>query len=224
MNARVTLGAVSVALFLWAAESIALESKRPPSLPALDLNCYKSYGLAFGTLEAPTGELGIDGDNYEKPRYRFRTIGDSILKVIEFPDESGSMRKEYGKTISELSFDLSGRDYIFAWRDNEEMGPRVFAVNQRDRLVAVLERPGILRVLKCKDTIEAAPPPHSQGVVSRSVRPNGAGVISEPAIEQTASAKAPNRLPGRTQGSVSSHSRTPALVLKAPPMYRQAGR
>lgn len=223
MNAIVTSGAICVALFLWASESIALESKRPPALPALDLNCYKSFGLAFTTLEGPGSELGIDSDNYGKPRYRLRTIGESMLKVIEFPEESGSMRKEYGKTISELSFDLSGRDYIFAWRDNEAMGPRVFAVNQRDRLVSVLERPGVLRVLKCKDTLEAAPPSHTQGAVSRSERANGAGLISEPAIEQTATAKAPNRLPVRAQGSASSHGRSPTLVFKAPPLY-QAGR
>jgi hypothetical protein len=159
MNAVTTSGAVSLALLLWIAESFALEPKPPPSLPAFDFSCFKSYGLAFTTVDAPKNELGIDGDNYGKARYRFRSTGESMLTVIEFPEEADSMRKEYGKSRSELSFDLSGRDYIFAWREKDELGLRLFAVNQRDRLVSVLEVPGLLRVLKCNDTVQTEAPP-----------------------------------------------------------------
>jgi hypothetical protein len=68
------------------------------------------------------------------------------------------MRKEYEKDIRELRFGNSGGNDIFGWSDNEGMGLRIFAVNQRDGLVSILEVPpsaqalpfGTLRVLKCK--------------------------------------------------------------------------
>ncbi len=139
MNVTVTSTALGAAL-LWATGSVALEPKRPSSLPEMELSCYVSHSVAFTTLDNTGSELGIGGDNYGKPVYRFTTIDGSVLKVVEFP-EFDSMRKEYVKTISELRFDNTGSDYIFAWSDNEAMGLRVFVVNQRDRLVSLLEVP-----------------------------------------------------------------------------------
>ncbi len=169
MHAIIRAGVLAAAV-LWATDSIALEPKRPDSLPALDLSCYIAQSVAFTTLENTGSELGIGGDNYGKPVYRFTTIDGSVLKVVEFP-EFDSMRKEYVKTISELKFDNTGSYYIFAWSDNEAMGLRIFVVNQRDRLVSLLEVPpssqtlpfGTLRVLKCNDTANTAFPQQFTG-------------------------------------------------------------
>ncbi len=228
MHVTVTSGLLAAAL-LWATESIALEPKRPPSLPALDFSCYTSHRVAFTTLQSTGSELGIGGDNYGKPVYRFTTIGESMLKVVEFP-EFDSMRKEYEKTISELSFDNTGIDYIFGWSDNEAMGLRIFMVNQRDRLVSLLEVPpgshtvpfGTLQVLKCNDAV--APPPQSQEMASWSERAKAANSILDRALYRTSTATFPKRLPVRAQGSVPPRSRSPTLGFKAPPLNHQAAR
>jgi hypothetical protein len=103
MHVIVTSAAIATTL-LWATESIALEPKRPPSLPALDFSCYMSQSVAFTTQEGTGNELGIGGDKDGKPLYQFTTVGESMLKVVEFP-EFYAMRKDYWKAISELSFD-----------------------------------------------------------------------------------------------------------------------
>jgi len=223
MHVIVTSRALAAAL-LWATESIALEPKRPPSLPALDFSCYTSHSVAFTTLESPGSELGIGGDNYGKPVYRFTTIGEAMLKVIEFP-EFDSMRKEYDKTISELNFGNTGGDYIFGWSDNNAMGLRIFMINQRDRLVSLLEVPpssqtlpfGTLRVLKCNDAAKAGPSPQNQEMASWSERAKGASPILDRALWRTSTATFPKRLTVRAQGSVSPRSVSGETAVKMLP-------
>jgi len=222
MHAIIRAGVLAAAV-LWATDSIALEPKRPDSLPALDLSCYIAQSVAFTTLENTGSELGIGGDNYGKPVYRFTTIDGSVLKVAEFP-EFDSMRKEYVKTISELKFDNTGSDYIFAWSDNEAMGLRIFVVNQRDRLVSLLEVPpssqtlpfGTLRVLKCNDTANTA------SSASWLERRKGGNPILD--VWRTSTATFPKHLPVRAQGSVSSHSSSQEMAFKRSPLNHQAGR
>ncbi len=222
MHAIIRAGVLAAAV-LWATDSIALEPKRPDSLPALDLSCYIAQSVAFTTLENTGSELGIGGDNYGKPVYRFTTIDGSVLKVVEFP-EFDSMRKEYVKTISELKFDNTGSDYIFAWSDNEAMGLRIFVVNQRDRLVSLLEVPpssqtlpfGTLRVLKCNDTANTA------SSASWLERRKGGNPILD--VWRTSTATFPKHLPVRAQGSVSSHSSSQEMAFKRSPLNHQAGR
>ena len=222
MHAIIRAGVLAAAV-LWATDSIALEPKRPDSLPALDLSCYIAQSVAFTTLENTGSELGIGGDNYGKPVYRFTTIDGSVLKVVEFP-EFDSMRKEYVKTISELKFDNTGSDYIFAWSDNEAMGLRIFVVNQRDRLVSLLEGPpssqtlpfGTLRVLKCNDTANTA------SSASWLERRKGGNPILD--VWRTSTATFPKHLPVRAQGSVSSHSSSQEMAFKRSPLNHQAGR
>jgi len=222
MHAIIRAGVLAAAV-LWATDSIALEPKRPDSLPALDLSCYIAQSVAFTTLENTGSELGIGGDNYGKPVYRFTTIDGSVLKVVEFP-EFDSMRKEYVKTISELKFDNTGSDYIFAWSDNEAMGLRIFVVNQRDRLVSLLEVPpssqtlpfGTLRVLKCNDTANTA------SSASWLERRKGGNPILD--VWRTSTATFPKHLPVRAQGSVSSHTSSQEMAFKRSPLNHQAGR
>jgi hypothetical protein len=222
MHAIVRAGVLAVAV-LWATDSIALEPKRPDSLPALDISCYIAQSVAFTILENTGSELGIGGDNYGKPVYRFTTIDGSVLKVVEFL-EFDSMRKEYVKTISELKFDNTGSDYIFAWSDNEAMGLRIFVVNQRDRLVSLLEVPpssqtlpfGTLRVLKCNDTANTA------SSASWLERRKGGNPILD--VWRTSTATFPKHLPVRAQGSVSSHSSSQEMAFKRSPLNHQAGR
>ena len=222
MNVTVTSTALGAAL-LWATGSVALEPKRPSSLPEMELSCYVSHSVAFTTLDNTGSELGIGGDNYGKPVYRFTTIDGSVLKVVEFP-EFDSMRKEYVKTISELRFDNTGSDYIFAWSDNEAMGLRIFVVNQRDRLVSLLEVPpssqtlpfGTLRVLKCNDTANTA------SSASWLERRKGGNPILD--VWRTSTATFPKHLPVRAQGSVSSHSSSQEMAFKRSPLNHQAGR
>jgi len=222
MHAIIRAGVLAAAV-LWATDSIALEPKRPDSLPALDLSCYIAQSVAFTTLENTGSELGIGSDNYGKPVYRFTTIDGSVLKVVEFP-EFDSMRKEYVKTISELKFDNTGSDYIFAWSDNEAMGLRIFVVNQRDRLVSLLEVPpssqtlpfGTLRVLKCNDTANTA------SSASWLERRKGGNPILD--VWRTSTATFPKHLPVRAQGSVSSHSSSQEMAFKRSPLNHQAGR
>ncbi len=222
MHAIIRAGVLAAAV-LWATDSIALEPKRPDSLPALDLSCYIAQSVAFTTLENTGSELGIGGDNYGKPVYRFTTIDGSVLKVVEFP-EFDSMRKEYVKTISELKFDNTGSYYIFAWSDNEAMGLRIFVVNQRDRLVSLLEVPpssqtlpfGTLRVLKCNDTANTA------SSASWLERRKGGNPILD--VWRTSTATFPKHLPVRAQGSVSSHSSSQEMAFKRSPLNHQAGR
>jgi len=222
MHAIIRAGVLAAAV-LWATDSIALKPKRPDSLPALDLSCYIAQSVAFTTLENTGSELGIGGDNYGKPVYRFTTIDGSVLKVVEFP-EFDSMRKEYVKTISELKFDNTGSDYIFAWSDNEAMGLRIFVVNQRDRLVSLLEVPpssqtlpfGTLRVLKCNDTANTA------SSASWLERRKGGNPILD--VWRTSTATFPKHLPVRAQGSVSSHSSSQEMAFKRSPLNHQAGR
>ena len=212
MNVIITSAAFGASL-LWATESIALEPKRPPSLPALDLSCFISQRVAFTALENTGSELGIGGDNYGKPVFRFTTIDGAMLKVVEFP-EFHSMRKEYSKTLSELRFDNTGNDYIFGWSDNEALGLRIFMVNQRDRLVSLLEVPpssqtlpfGTLLVLKCNDTTEATPSP------SWSESRKGGKLILD--VWRASTATFPK--PARAQGSVSLHSSSTAGEQKCP--------
>src|SRR6266849_3055163 len=188
MHVIITSSALA-AVLLWATESIALEPKRPSSLPALDFSCYMSHSVAFTTLEDTRRELGIGGDNYGNPFYRFTTIGESMLKVVEFP-EFGSMRNEYEKTISELSFDNAGSDYIFGWSDKEITGLRIFMINQRDRLVSLLEVPpgsqtvpfGTLRVLKCDDAAGTSPRAQNEDMASWSGRAKRASPILDRAL------------------------------------------
>src|SRR6266516_7300300 len=230
MHVTVTSGLLAAAL-LWATESIALEPKRPPSLPALDFSCYTSHRVAFTTLQSTGSELGIGGDNYGKPVYRFTTIGESMLKVVEFP-EFDSMRKEYDKTIFELNFGNTGGDYIFGWSDNNAMGLRIFMINQRDRLVSLLEVPpssqtlpfGTLRVLKCNDAAKAGPSPQNQEMASWSENAKGASQILDRELWRTSTATFPNRLPVRAQGSVShrSVSGETAVKMLPPPLNHQA--
>ena len=222
MHAIIRAGVLAAAV-LWATDSIALEPKRPDSLPALDLSCYIAQSVAFTTLENTGSELGIGGDNYGKPVYRFTTIDGSVLKVVEFP-EFDSMRKEYVKTMSELKFDNTGSDYIFAWSDNEAMGLRIFVVNQRDRLVSLLEVPpssqtlpfGTLRVLKCNDTANTA------SSASWLERRKGGNPILD--VWRTSTATFPKHLPVRAQGSVSSHTSSQEMAFKRSPLNHQAGR
>ncbi len=224
MHVIVTSGALAAAL-LWPTESIALEPKRPASLPALDFSCYASQTVAFTTLESTGSELGVGGDIYGKPVYRFTTIGGSMLKVVEFP-EFVSMRKEYSKTIPELSFGSSGSGYIFGWSDNEAMGLRIFTINQRDRLVSLLEVPpgsqtvpfGTLRVFKCDDAAERTPPPESQEMTSWSERAKRVSLILDRALWKASTVRFAKRLPVRAQGSVSPHSSSRAIGVKAPPL------
>jgi hypothetical protein len=210
---------------VWAAESIALEPKHVDSLPVFDLNCYIAQSVAFTTVESTGGELGISGDNYGKPVYRFSTVGGATLKVVEFP-EFESMRKEYDKRISELRFDNSGSDYIFGWSDNEAMGLRIFVINQRDKLVSVLEVPpgaqklpfGTLRVLKCDDAAKSAPslPEQQAG--------GPANPVLDRALWRASKAKFPRPLTVKEKGSVSPRSSSRLMVLKAPPPNGQAAR
>src|SRR6266566_5652274 len=203
MNAIVT-SAVLAAALLWATESIALEPKQPPSLPTLDFSCYISHSFEFTRLQSTGSELTIGGDIYEKPLYRFTTVGESMLKVFEF-SEVGAVRKYYWKSISELSFDSTGS--IFGWPDNEALGLRIFLVNQRDRLASVLELPpssqtaplGALRALKCNDAAKTAPPPQDQEM--RSERAKVVSPIPDRALRQTSTAMFLKRLPVRAQGS-----------------------
>jgi len=222
MNVIVTSGALAAAL-LWATDSIALEPKRPPSLPALDFSCYVSHNVTFTSLESTRSELGIAGDNYGKSLYQFTTVGESMVKVVEFP-EFESMRKEYWKVISELSFDNTGS--IFGWSDNQIMFIRIFVVNQRDRLVSLLEVPpnsqtvpyGTLRVLKCNDAAKTAPPLESQKMTSWSEVAKRASPILDRALWQSSRATFPKRLSVRAQSSVSPRSSSRAMVFKAQPL------
>src|SRR6266851_9523793 len=61
MHAIIRAGVLAAAV-LWATDSIALEPKRPDSLPALDLSCYIAQSVAFTTLENTGSELGIGGE------------------------------------------------------------------------------------------------------------------------------------------------------------------
>jgi hypothetical protein len=211
MNVIIMSAAFGASL-LGATESIALEPKRPPSLPALDFSCFMSQSVAFTTLGNTDNELGIGGDNYGKPVFRFTTIG-AMLKVVEFP-EFHSMRKEYSKTLSELRFDNIGNDYIFGWSDNEAIGLRIFMVNQRDRLASLLEvHPssqtlpfGTLLVLKCNDTTETTPSP------SWSESRRGGQLILDVWRASTATFQKPARAPS----SVSPHSSWPAGEQRCP--------
>jgi len=224
MNAIVTSAALSAALFC-ATESIALEPQRPLSLPALDFSCYMSNNVILTTLESTGSKLTISGDNYGKPIYRFTTVGE-LLTVVEFP-ESESMRKEYSKGISELSFDRTSS--IFGWSDNGAMGLRIFIVNQRDRLFSMLEVPqgsqtvpyGTLRVLKCNDAPMTAPPPESQGMNSWPDRAKVTSPMLGRALRQSSTATFPK---AQAQSSVSSHHGSRTMVFKAPPLKQQAGR
>jgi hypothetical protein len=228
MHTTVRAGLLAAAV-LWATESIAQEPKRPDSLPALDLNCYIAQSVAFTTLESTGSELGIGGDKYGKPVYRFTTIGGSTLKVVEFP-EFDTMRKEYEKRIPELRFGNSGSDYIFGWSDNEAMGLRIFMINQRDRLVSVLEMPpgsqtlpfGTLRVLKCDDAAKTTPP-RDHETASWSARAQASPTLDR-ALWRASKATFPKRLPVRAQGSASPHSSSRPMALKAPLLTRQATR
>jgi hypothetical protein len=232
MHAIVGAGVLAAAL-LWATETIALELKRPESLPALNFSCYIAQSVAFTTLESTGSELGIGGDNYGKPVYRFTTIGGSTLKVVEFP-EFESMRKEYEKGIPELRFGNNGSDYIFGWSDNEAMGLRIFMINQRDRLVSVLEVPpgsqtlpfGTLRVLKCDDAAETSLVAGSQRTASWSEKARGASPILDRVFWRGSKAAFPKGLTVQAQGSVSPHrgnSRQTAFKVPSP-LNRQAAR
>src|SRR6266480_2131385 len=169
MHAIIRAGVLAAAV-LWATDSIALEPKRPDSLPALDLSCYIAQSVAFTTL------------------------------------------------------DNTGSDYIFAWSDNEAMGLRIFVVNQRDRLVSLLEVPpssqtlpfGTLRVLKCNDTANTA------SSASWLERRKGGNPILD--VWRTSTATFPKHLPVRAQGSVSSHSSSQEMAFKRSPLNHQAGR
>jgi hypothetical protein len=215
MNAIVTSAALSAAL-LCATESLALEPQRPLSLPALDFSCYVSNNVIFTTLESNSSKLTISNDNYEKPVYRFITVGE-LLKVVEFP-ESEALRKEYSKGMSELSFDRTGS--IFGWSENTTMGLRIFMVNQRDRLFSMLEVPqgsqtvpyGTLRVLKCNDAATTAPPPESQGMNSWPDRAKGTSPILGRALWQSSTATFPK---AQAQSSVSPRRSSPTMVFKA---------
>lgn len=226
VHAVVTSAAVATAL-VWATASIASEAK-PRSLPTMDFGCYTSDSLAF-VVKSPGSEFEIGGDNYGKPVFRFTTISKSVLNIVEFP-EFNSMRKEYSKSIFELSFSNSGSDYIFGWSDSEAMGLRIFTINQRDRLVSLLELPpgsqtapfGTLRVLKCKDTkADAGPAPQSE---DRSERTMGVSPIFNRALWRASKGKFPKRLPVRAQNSVSFRTSLRATVFKAPPLNHQAVR
>jgi hypothetical protein len=219
MHLIIILGVLAAAL-LWTSDSIALGQKRPTSLPILDFSCYPSHSVAFTTLQSTGSELGIGGDNYGKPLYRFTTISNSTLRVVEFP-EFDSMRKQYEKTIAELRFDNAGSDYIFGWADNEAMGLRILMINQRDRLVSVLEVPpgsqtipfGTSQVLKCIDVSNTASPPQREESASWSERAEAGSPILH--IWRASKAAFPERLQMRTHGSVSPHSSSPAMAFKA---------
>jgi hypothetical protein len=222
MYLTVTSG-VLVAALLWATESIALELKRPASLPALDFSCYLSHTVTFTTLDSAGSELGIGGDNHGKSLYRFTTVGESMLKVVEFPDFY-AMRKDYEKAISELSFDNAGNDSIFGWSEKEAMGIRIFVINQRDRIVSLLEIPpgsqtvpfGTLQVLKCNDSSTAAPPTQSQETATWPESAKGASPMVNRALWRASKATFPKHLPIRAQRSPRSNSQAP--VFKAPPI------
>src|SRR5205823_11856416 len=118
------------------------------------------------------------------------------------------------------------------WSDNHTMGLRIFMINQRDRLISLLEVPpssqtlpfGTLRVLKCNDAATAGPPQQNQEMASWSERAKGAGPILDRALWRTSTATFPKRLPARAQGSVPPRSSSAEKTFKAsrPPLNHQA--
>jgi hypothetical protein len=213
MHLAITSGII--AALLCTTDCMALDPKRPASLPVLDFSCYTSHIVAFTMLDTTGNDLGIGSADYGKPVYRFITVDGSMLKVVEFP-EFESMRKEYSKTISELSFNSTKGTDIFGWSDNEAMGLRIFIINRHDRLVSLLEVPpgsekipfGTFRVLKCSDAAETSPP--------WLERIKEFSPILDRALWRSSKAEFPNRLPLRAAGSTSPrNSSSRGIALKA---------
>src|SRR2546430_8560588 len=96
----------------------------------------------------------INSGNVDLRSWRLKNMLDDFLFFF-FQAEDG-IRDLTVTGVQTCALPISGSDYIFAWSDNEAMGLRIFVVNQRDRLVSLLEVPpssqtlpfGTLRVMK----------------------------------------------------------------------------
>jgi hypothetical protein len=116
-------------------EASAIE-RRASTLPQMDWLCFASFTIAFSATNAGSDSLGVDGDNFKKPRIGLKTVEGHTLKIVEYPSDP-ARRKEYGRVASEITEDFSRSNPVFAWRDDSTSELRLYAFNHADRLLSI---------------------------------------------------------------------------------------
>jgi hypothetical protein len=81
--------------------------------------------------------MGIDGDNLQRPWYQLISDGQTLW-VIERPEED-DLRRTNVKTLADLTFDFSGRDFIFGWQERSPAMVTAYALNVRDASFNVVQ-------------------------------------------------------------------------------------
>lgn len=115
-------------------------AQEPKRLPAFDVTCLLSATMGFLPPDRPDIGLGVEADNIGKPRIRLFSVSRRILKVMENLFDSDS-RTEYGRELPQITFDFSGRNDVFAWRDDNNVESKVYSFNLKDRILTVVRMP-----------------------------------------------------------------------------------
>jgi len=113
-----------------------LSRARPPS-------CRRSIGSATLALQRRSGlrvnnfdEIGLDGDNFGNPRIELHVVANMVLKVIESPSIP-VLRKEYPVELYKITEDFTGKNPVYAWRDDQGYQVRVFSPNVKDKVLSI---------------------------------------------------------------------------------------
>ncbi|MDO8980291.1 MAG: hypothetical protein Q7V17_13765 [Afipia sp.] len=142
-----------------ASSATAAPPPKPASLPDVSWECFHAHSV--GTMlpeEDRLNEIGIDGDNSQgpRPRYRLQVVNKTMLKIITDPVRP-MLRTERGKHIGEMTRDFTGKHQIVGWREESPTAITVFMIDFDNRLFSLLTIPragfrGIaqLEVLNCR--------------------------------------------------------------------------
>lgn len=115
--------------------------RSPDTLPGVTVDCYQSFAAKTPLPEMPTKEVTLDAGSIEEPpiRYRLHVVKNTILKIIRDPTRD-AFRKEYGKSVWEMTRDFTDRHQVIGWREELPGGiVRLFTFDFADLLLTTID-------------------------------------------------------------------------------------
>jgi hypothetical protein len=162
----VAMRALAVGLLAVTIFAPAHAQRSAESLPAISVDCYRSFATKAQFPERPDKDVSVANDDFEPPltRYKLQVVGKTILKIISDPDRD-AFREEHGKSIWKMTREFTNKHQIIAWREELPGGiVRLFTFDFADLLLSRLDvspagspAAGVeLHVMKCsKSTVVA---------------------------------------------------------------------
>jgi hypothetical protein len=106
--------------------------------PKFRFDCYAAYNVAWTSPDFKGPEqFAVDQSDNAKPRFRVFSVDPYTVKVLHYPLDDAH-RTEKILTPADVTFEYSGRNYIFGWAERSSTGKILFTVNTKTSVMSTV--------------------------------------------------------------------------------------